>query len=234
MDEERSKTIKTLTFFFFLSLIAIGLYYAYLYFKSPNITSVTPTQTTTQVKSVSNGYNFIIPEALVSNSNNTTITTETAQDSTISQEERDIAFNYNIEEGEVGTILIPAIKVSSKIYKGSDGDKLLDQGFWHYPATNLPGNGETILLCHRRLFRSTDPRSCWNLNLLKPGDLIQLNDNTGKILRYIVTNNVVNPQGDVNIFQVSKDNYLKIISCSLENGQAGGSTHRIVIIAEKV
>ncbi len=253
MEEDKTNLEKILLLLFFVTTVVIGAAYLFSIKSNIKFSSIIPNiNLSSGEKKKDLGYNFEIPEvsreeAQAEAGTQTTptpsptatpepsvVANEGTKEEILTQEQKDFAFNYNVTEGQAGTILIPAIGVNSPVINGSDGDAILDKGFWHYPSSNMPGQGETIILCHRRFFGQQDPRTCWNLDFLKPGDFIQVNDNAGKPISYVVKSVNVKTPDDLNIYQLSKENYLKIISCSLENGRPGGSTHRVIVVAEKV
>lgn len=132
------------------------------------------------------------------------------------------------------SIVIPKIGVNVGIIKGTDGNNAIEQGAWLYPSSYDGSSGEKIFLGHRRKWGPGDPRSFWNLNQLEQGDTIKLTDATGTISTYSVTNTVLTNGGDYSILKASKDNIIKLISCSTAYGTAGSSEKRIVIIATKI
>lgn len=124
---------------------------------------------------------------------------------------------------------IPKIKVTSPVLQGLGGDDLLDRGFWAYPSSKPIGQGELILLCHRRFFGPYDPRTCWNLDKLVKGDEIYLKGSTDVTLTYkIIAVNELNAS-DPTIYNPSEtENYLKIVTCHPLYSDA----NRLVVLAE--
>lgn len=171
-------------------------------------------------------YNFAIP-----------VQAEEPVEKTSEEEETEkpvYDYNFRIPEKDnpiMKTIQIPKIGYNAKIYSGTDGASAVEQGAWHYPS-NHPLDGEAIFLCHRRYFRSSDSRSCWYLDRLRVGDNIYINLEGDTQLSYSVESISVNPAEDINVYNLSEDNVIKIISCSIINGKIGGDSHRIVILAK--
>lgn len=129
------------------------------------------------------------------------------------------------------TLIIPKLNVKTKIVKGTDGEAAINQGAWLYPSS-YESDGEKVLLGHRRYWGADDPRSFWNLNQLKKGDEIKYYDQDGRELTYEVRAVGIRTGDDRSILRASKDNVLKVISCSTADGSAGSSEKRIVVIAE--
>lgn len=126
---------------------------------------------------------------------------------------------------------IPKIQVTSPVFQGLGGDDLLKRGFWVYPTSSSPGKGELIVLCHRRYFGPYDPRSCWNLDKITPGDEINLRGSLNTQVKYRVIAVNVFPAADPNIYRASDtDNYLRIVTCTPLYSNA----NRLVVLAEMV
>ncbi len=124
-------------------------------------------------------------------------------------------------------ITIPKISVDSPIVQGLGGEGL-KQGFWVYPSSQI-GEGEVILLCHRRYFGPNDPRSCWYIDQVSTGDEIFVNKGS-ETLKYSVVGTHSYPANDSTIYTVSEDNYIKIVTCH----PLGSSTERFVVLAKLV
>lgn len=124
---------------------------------------------------------------------------------------------------------IPKIKVTSPVLQGLGGDDLLDRGFWVYPSSKPIGQGELIILCHRRFFGPYDPRTCWNLDKLVPGDEVYLKGSADVTLTYkIIAVNEL-PGTDPTIYNASDtENYLKIVTCH----PLYSDVNRLVVLAE--
>lgn len=159
--------------------------------------------------------------------------------STISDTVTKPTYNYNfpipkkVEQPAIKTLAIPTINYNSPVIYGGEADTGIDHGAWAYPS-NHPREGEAIFLCHRRYFKAHDPRSCWNLDKVNPGNYVYINytDNTQD--SYVIESISVTPGTDLNIFNYSDDSYIKLISCAKEDGHIGSDSHRIILIAKKV
>lgn len=131
------------------------------------------------------------------------------------------------------SIQIPSIGYDSPVIISNDGDNAVDLGAWQYPS-NHPLKGESIFLCHRRYFKEFDPKSCWYLDRVQNGDDLFINFKDGSRAKYQIISITVKPGDDLNVYNLSDDKVIKLISCSKENGHIGSSTHRIVVIAKLV
>ena len=73
--------------------------------------------------------------------------------------------NYPKTDSLYGKIEIPSLKISTKLYKGSD--ELLKYGALHHRETHLPGEGRPILIAASNKYFK-------NLDSLKKGDEINI------------------------------------------------------------
>lgn len=155
------------------------------------------------------------------------------------KEEPVIVYNYNFPIPEISalpamkSIQIPSIGYNSPVVISDNADTGIDHGAWYYPS-NHPMEGEAIFLCHRRYFKSSDPKSCWDLDKVKSNDYLYLNFGDGTQYTYKVRSISVATGEDISIYHSGDDSMLKLISCAKENGKIGSDSHRIVLIAEKV
>ena len=133
----------------------------------------------------------------------------------------------------INTLSIPKLNLNTKVLGGIDGELAIHEGAWLYP-NSYEGEGEKILLGHRRFWGADDPRSFWNLDQLKEGDAIHYADANGVIYNYAVKSVAVRNAGDLSTLKPSKENIIKVISCSTADGTAGSSEKRIVVIATQI
>ncbi len=127
-------------------------------------------------------------------------------------------------------IIIPRVNVNSPVWQGLGADDLLQKGFWIHPASKTLGEGEVVMLCHRRHFGPYDPRSCWYLDQMQKGDEIYLKyfDTS---LKYEVVGINVFEGNDPLIYSInSSEDYIKIVTCT----PLYSNTHRIVVLARRV
>jgi LPXTG-site transpeptidase (sortase) family protein len=135
----------------------------------------------------------------------------------------------SISSSNIDRIIISTLNINAPIIQGEDGDAALDIGFWLYPASSS-FDGEKIVFCHRRYWGKTHPHSCWYLDKVAKGDIIQIVDKDGSIKNYkiISSNQLIN--SDPGIISVSNQDLVKIITCA----PLGYSTHRLVVIGQRI
>ncbi len=158
------------------------------------------------------------------------------EDKSLVDKESPVVNNSNavvVESMGVNTLVIPRLNVRTSVIEGIDGEKAIHEGAWLYP-NSYEGEGEKILLGHRRFWGADDPRSFWNLDQLKQGDTIHYSDAKGNVYNYAVKSVVVRNAGDLSTLKPSKENIIKVISCSTADGSAGSSEKRIVVIATQI
>jgi len=158
------------------------------------------------------------------------------EDKSLVDKESPVVNNSNavvVESMGVNTLVIPRLNVRTSVIEGIDGEKAIHEGAWLYP-NSYEGEGEKILLGHRRFWGADDPRSFWNLDQLKTGDTIRYSDAKGNVYNYAVKSVAVRNAGDLSTLKPSKENIIKVISCSTADGSAGSSEKRIVVIATQI
>lgn len=158
------------------------------------------------------------------------------EDKSLVDKESPVVNNSNavvVESMGVNTLVIPRLNVRTSVIEGIDGEKAIHEGAWLYP-NSYEGDGEKILLGHRRFWGADDPRSFWNLDQLKTGDTIRYSDAKGNVYNYAVKSVAVRNAGDLSTLKPSKENIIKVISCSTADGSAGSSEKRIVVIATQI
>ncbi|MBE2280692.1 MAG: hypothetical protein IAE91_09900 [Ignavibacteriaceae bacterium] len=76
-----------------------------------------------------------------------------------------------VEESNKNLVLtIPKIKINSPVYQTPESSLALKFGFWLHSSSYKFNEGELVLLCTRRYFDSTDPRSCYYIDRLRVND----------------------------------------------------------------
>jgi LPXTG-site transpeptidase (sortase) family protein len=127
-------------------------------------------------------------------------------------------------------IRIPKISIDSPVYQGLGADHLLKLGFWIYPGSYGLGEGEVVMLCHRRYWGPYHPHSCWFLDKVAVGDEIFMNYNGQDLTYRIAGVNVFDAQ-DPLIYTISeKGDYIKIVTCT----PLYSNKQRLVVLAERV
>lgn len=128
------------------------------------------------------------------------------------------------------TIMIDKIGIKSPVLQGLGGDNLLDLGFWVYPGSYPIGQGEMILLCHRRFFGPYDPRTCWFIDSMTAGDEIVIRNESTEAKYRVISTSIVDDQ-DGGIYNISDNkNYLKIVTCH----PLYSNEQRFVVLAELI
>lgn len=133
-----------------------------------------------------------------------------------------------IKQTNLVSIKIDSVSINSPIVQDADGDAALDRGMWLYPTSY--GHKELILLCHRRYFGTRDPRTCWFIDRVHIGDMVNITDNAGNVANYQIVSQSVREGTDLSVYRASDDDVIKIITCT----PLGSSTHRLVTIARRV
>jgi sortase A len=90
----------------------------------------------------------------------------------------------------VGRIVIPKIGVSFEVVQGTDTDSL-EKGPGHYPATALPGLGQTMAIAGHRTTYLAPFR---HLDVLKPGDRVVVNMPYGRFVYVVQYHGIVTPR----------------------------------------
>lgn len=204
---------------------------------STSTTTTTPTVTTTssadsilyttnRIIPANYSYNFPIPPKPRDDSDPATVGFEDA----ILQDAELAGYGKGKDVVALDMIIqIPKIHVNSPVVQGLGSKDLLHKGFWIYPSSKPIGQGEVIMLCHRRYFGPYDPRSCWNLDKLGKGDQIYLKAGKNKTLTYRVISTNVFDGGDETIYITSdSENYLKLVTCT----PLYSSAQRLVVLAK--
>lgn len=169
-------------------------------------------------------YNFKIPARSVDES------TFHIQDAILSDAQLGL-----LETGQIANLgtrfnlEIPRIAVDSPVYQGLDAEELLKQGFWVYPSSGLLGQGEVVMLCHRRYFFPDDHRSCWYLDHVLKGDSMFV-DVDGTKLEYEVDDVRIFEAEDPEIYNIDRNSdRIRIITCT----PLYSDTHRLVVYAKR-
>ena len=172
-------------------------------------------------------YNFVVPKE---NINNAAINFESYPDAIINDAVL-AGYGSGNDTPQVNLqIIIPKIGVNSPVLQGLGADDLLEKGFWIYPGSNTLGEGEVVMLCHRRYFGPYDPRSCWFLDKLAKGDEIVMRY-TDTSLRYEVVGVNVFDGDDPLIYSISdSEDYIKIVTCTPLYSNA----QRLVVLAKRL
>lgn len=198
----------------------------------PNTTAETSTTQTetpviqnSEVKDIN--YNFKVPEK---NTNDASVNFESYTDAILSDAQL-AGYGSGNDTPQINLqIVIPKIGVNSPVLQGLGADDLLERGFWTYPGSYTLGEGEVVMLCHRRYFGPYDPRSCWFLDKLSKGDEIIMKYAESTLKYEIVGVNVFEGD-DPLIYSISgSDDYIKIVTCT----PLYSNSQRLVVLAKRV
>ena len=130
------------------------------------------------------------------------------------------------------TLIISSAQIDGTIVYGSDGEKLLREGFWHYPASAYPGEkGVSIIFGHRRYHLPPRTDTFYNLDKVNTNDMVQIQLRDGTWLEYIVINvEIINPEGIPGVFREESNDFLiKLITCT----PLGTSEQRLIVTAKR-
>jgi len=130
----------------------------------------------------------------------------------------------NVNDGMMGSILIPKIKVSSAIYHGTSED-VLQVAIGHLEGSSLPVGGintHAVLLGHRGL---PSARLFTDIDQLEIGDIFIINV-FNQTLKYQVDLISIVPPNDYNPIQIEENkDYVSLITCT----PYGVNTHRLIV-----
>ncbi len=130
----------------------------------------------------------------------------------------------NVNNGVMGTISIPKIKVSSPIYHGTDED-VLQVAIGHLEGSSLPIGGlntHAVLLGHRGLPRA---RLFTDLDQLEIGDYFYIKVFDQELVYQVDLISIV-PPNDYNSIKIEENkDYISLITCT----PYGVNTHRLIV-----
>ncbi len=110
----------------------------------------------------------------------------------------------------VAHLVIPKIGVSNYVVEGV-GSAQLAEGTGHYPGTApIGGDGNVGIAGHR----TTHEAPFYNLNELKPGDLIYLTNTAGQLFTYSVTTQFVVAPSDSAVLDPTPTPTLTLTTCN--------------------
>jgi sortase A len=129
-----------------------------------------------------------------------------------------------VGEGEAfAAIRIPSIGVDQVLYEGVDRDTL-EQGPGHIPWTSFPGQpGNAVLSGHR----TTNGRPFYDLDLLEPGDVIEVESAVG-VSTYIVRESTIVTPFDVWVAEQREGAWLTLTTCHPKYS----ARERLIVFAE--
>jgi LPXTG-site transpeptidase (sortase) family protein len=139
----------------------------------------------------------------------------------------DIKLDRKVLEELNTTISIDPLNIEGEILQGESSLRMND-GFWHLPTSTLPGErGNVVIIGHR--FLNLPPRkdTFFNLEDIKIGEEINIENEQGNLTYIVVETRVVQPN-DVSIIQETEDYRLTLITCT----PLWTSEKRFVVIAK--
>ncbi len=115
---------------------------------------------------------------------------------------------------EVGTKLkIEKLDISGDVVDGDDANSM-DRGFWYYPLSAPPGKqGNTVLIGHRFLHLPPRQDTFFNLDKLKTGDKVEI-EQGGNQYKYTVINVRVVDKNDSTILKNTNDYRITLVTCT--------------------
>lgn len=143
---------------------------------------------------------------------------------------RQLAAEYRTGQVKVGDSLtriqIPAIGVNTVVVQGTT-ESALEAGAGHYPASPLPCESGNVAIAGHR---TTYGKPFTNLNLLKPGDTIELDTPIGGCVYTVTENPFVVTPNDVAVVSELADSTVKTLTLTTCNPK-GSAAQRLVIRA---
>lgn len=225
------KKIVSLIILVFLAIVLVALFIVFSDRRKPEVLGESEIQKLEFENTTTNeryDYNFIIKKV-----SKVKTETKSAVYENGSQTIEETTLPNDVEKSVPYHLIIPKLNVDSPVIAGIDGEAAIHQGAWLYPSS-YEEDGEKIFLGHRRYWGVDDPRSFWNLDQLVAGDIIKFVNEQGIVTSYSVKSVAVRSEGDLSVLKPSKENMIKVISCSTADGSAGSSEKRIVVIAQEV
>lgn len=131
-------------------------------------------------------------------------------------------------------LVINKIGINWQVLDGESPDSLLLKGFWHYPHTSTPDQGSnTVILGHRWVYKSGDPRTMYSLDKLKEGDLIDVYFNQKKFT-YKTKKSYITKPSDLTMMQGSLTPILTLLTSHPIEENKILSKERLVVVSELV
>ncbi len=131
--------------------------------------------------------------------------------------EESLGSNFVIQEKQLESlntqIQIESIEVKGKVHEGVDSNTM-DLGFWHFPLSQYPGTkGNSVIIGHRYAKLPPDPDTFFNLDKVKVGDRILVEQDNNSYT-YIVTETKIVEKNDISILQNFGDYRITLVTCT--------------------
>ena len=144
-----------------------------------------------------------------------------------SLKDTDIVLDRKILEELNTKIYIDNLNVEGEIKQGISS-LTMDEGFWHFPISKLPGEkGNMVIIGHRFMNLPPSKDTFFNLDQTKIGEKIVLRHHEGEFTYIVVDIKEVEPN-DITVVQDSDDYRLTLITCT----PLWTSEKRLVVIAK--
>ncbi|MCK9369073.1 sortase [Candidatus Dojkabacteria bacterium] len=133
---------------------------------------------------------------------------------------------FNMEKQNT-TLYIQSVNILGSVVDG-ENSTALNRGFWHFPLSGQPGvKGNTVIISHRFLHMPPLTDTFFNLDKVKVGDKVILNQKNG-VYKYTVTEKKIVESNDRNILLQTGDYRLTLVTCT----PLWTSEKRLVVIAK--
>lgn len=133
---------------------------------------------------------------------------------------------FNMEKQNT-SIYIPSVNINGKVVDGEDATHM-NRGFWHFPLSAQPGKkGNTVIIAHRFLHLPPRTDTFFQLDKVKVGDKVIVNQKEGSF-RYTITNIEIVKPNDRTVLLQTYDYRLTLITCH----PLWTSEKRLVVIAK--
>ncbi|HVX93213.1 MAG TPA: sortase [Candidatus Dojkabacteria bacterium] len=119
---------------------------------------------------------------------------------------------FNMEEQNT-QLYIPSVNINGKVVDDETSHGM-DKGFWHFPLSSEPGlKGNTVIIAHRFLYLPPRTDTFFNLDKIKVGDKVIINQKGGTY-RYTVVETKVVEKNDRSILLNTNDYRLTLVTCT--------------------
>ncbi|MBU1036945.1 sortase [Patescibacteria group bacterium] len=154
---------------------------------------------------------------------------DTAIVDVIKQTYSDKVQSVDTASNSVYRLAIPSIGVDMKIVFDEDGNRALRKGAWHIPNSGTPDNPEgykNIVFSGHRFLYTSGANTFYNLNKVKPGDIIFLYWQEEEYKYQVDNLNIVGPD-EVSILADTGEQKLTLFTCN----PVYSTKERLVVVA---
>jgi sortase A len=108
---------------------------------------------------------------------------------------------------------ISSVDVEGGVVQGQDSTTM-DRGFWHFPTSVYPGQqGNSVIIAHRFLHIPPAKNTFYNLDKVRKGDSIVVEQDNNKYT-YIVSETRVVEKNDISVLQATTEHQITLITCT--------------------